>query len=65
MVEPREQGWLQKIIEDADKRVNAWPEWKKDLAREYGSSCKGHAPVEESTDSDASETKSQSQGAHG
>jgi hypothetical protein len=27
----REQGWLQKVFAEAGKRVDEWPEWKKDL----------------------------------
>jgi hypothetical protein len=57
MNEPREQGWLQKIIEDADRRVNNWPDWKKELTGKYDCS----SSKEEPSDSDNSGDESQSQ----
>lgn len=63
MHEPREQGWLQKIIEDADKRVSDWPEWKKALVHERSSSdnkaeASGDAP------GDDLEHEAEADGAH-
>jgi hypothetical protein len=31
MHEVREPGWLEKVFEEAGKRVDEWPEWKKEI----------------------------------
>ncbi len=31
MPDTRERGWLQQVVSEASKRVDSWPEWKKDI----------------------------------
>jgi len=31
MRDAREHGWLQQVVSEASKRVDDWPEWKKDI----------------------------------
>lgn len=48
MREIREPGWLQKVFEEADKRVNEWPAWKKELV-EKNASCNGADKLDRGT----------------
>jgi len=64
MTGPREQDWLRKIIEDADKRVKDWPDWKKRLLKEDDSDARAARFNDESKNgSGAVETRSRQ--AHG
>jgi hypothetical protein len=31
MSDTREHGWLQQVVSEASKRVDSWPEWKKNI----------------------------------
>jgi hypothetical protein len=48
----REAGWLQDVFKAASKRVEAWPEWKKESeARE--SNCEGGELLASHADADS------------